>query len=384
MKKITALILVGLMLLTLAACEEDEAVTGDTYLTMNPYEDVDWENDTHMPSSLHTHTNHSDGAGSPAEVIDLYASEGYGALALTDHDYMLEDGMPIAYPWTDFASIRGDWDDRDPEAAGMIDIPGVEYSEAHHFVGIWTDFLPDYHENDFDTEAGYIKGIMDDIMEGDPEALMFMAHPGRYTDDEYPVPDEGKFSLPWYQDLYDAHESLLGMEVFNGSNSHAFDRHLWDQLLLEYMPERPVWGFAADDFHGDSLERLGLSTSISLMADVSDEAAFRQGLAGGRFYVQHTRTPRGYAPMVGAVDVDETRRTITLDVEGEYDRIKWYGGYDYEGGAPELVETGDTFQYNDFEGPYVRVEVVYDEGGFEHAETVLQPFGFTRDPAREE
>lgn len=37
-------------------------------------------------ANLHTHSTHSDGAYTPAELVKIAAEEGYGALALTDHD----------------------------------------------------------------------------------------------------------------------------------------------------------------------------------------------------------------------------------------------------------------------------------------------------------
>ena len=386
MKKLMTLAVALFAVFTLSACGEDP-VEGDTYLEFNPYEGVDWENVDHMLSNLHTHTDHStdDGEGAAHTVIDNYQQAGYGALALTDHDYMITGRTPTfdttPYPWTELSSIHDHWEDRDPDDLGMIAIDGVEFSDAHHFVGLWTGFLPDYNP-DGNADLEYLNRLIDDSLDDNSDALFFMAHPGRYTDDDYPVPDEGDFSLEWYQSLYDDYEEMIGIEIINTNDRHPYDRHLWDQLLETYMPERPLWAFANDDYHGDSMEELGWSKNVALMEDTSDEAEFRQNLIDGRFYAQYTRTERTYAPMIEEIIVDETDRTIEIVVEGDYDRIKWYGGYDYDDGLPNLIQTGETFQYNDYEGNYIRVEVVYNEGGFEHAETVLQPFGFVQDPDR--
>src|SRR2546426_498910 len=61
---------------------------------------------------LHTHTLHSDGALAPAALVDLAASRGVSALAVTDHDTL--DGLPAA-------RRRGG-------ERGLEVIPGIELS----------------------------------------------------------------------------------------------------------------------------------------------------------------------------------------------------------------------------------------------------------------
>ena len=39
-----------------------------------------------MYANLHNHTTHSDGVFSPEELVNVAKSEGYGAVAATDHD----------------------------------------------------------------------------------------------------------------------------------------------------------------------------------------------------------------------------------------------------------------------------------------------------------
>jgi hypothetical protein len=48
-----------------------------------------------LKGSLHTHTNRSDGDASPEDVIRWYRDNGYGFVALTDHD-QLTDPAPLA------------------------------------------------------------------------------------------------------------------------------------------------------------------------------------------------------------------------------------------------------------------------------------------------
>jgi 3',5'-nucleoside bisphosphate phosphatase len=77
---------------------------------------------------LHTHSNCSDGALSPAELIERAAAAGVQVLALTDHDTVagLEEAQRSAH------------------ARGLRLVPGVEISaawrkQAIHVLGLWID-----------------------------------------------------------------------------------------------------------------------------------------------------------------------------------------------------------------------------------------------------
>jgi len=45
-----------------------------------------------MKVALHVHTNLSDGAFSPEEMVQAYADLGFGAVAVTDHGFMVKPG----------------------------------------------------------------------------------------------------------------------------------------------------------------------------------------------------------------------------------------------------------------------------------------------------
>ena len=49
---------------------------------MNPGEEFDME----IYANLHLHSTHSDGKYTPEELVLLAKEEGYGAIAVTDHD----------------------------------------------------------------------------------------------------------------------------------------------------------------------------------------------------------------------------------------------------------------------------------------------------------
>jgi len=77
---------------------------------------------------LHTHSTHSDGSLSPADLVALAAAAGVKVLALTDHDTVagLEDAQ------------------RSTDALGLRLVPGVEISaswrsQAVHVLGLWID-----------------------------------------------------------------------------------------------------------------------------------------------------------------------------------------------------------------------------------------------------
>ena len=85
---------------------------------MNPQLNID----------LHTHSTHSDGSLTPAELVAHAAAAGVQVLALTDHDSVagLEDAQ------------------RSTQALGLRLVPGVEISaswrsQAVHVLGLWID-----------------------------------------------------------------------------------------------------------------------------------------------------------------------------------------------------------------------------------------------------
>ena len=83
-------------------------------------------------ANLHTHSTHSDGQYTPAELVVIAKEEGYRALAITDHD------TATAYP--ELASACRE--------AEMECLFGVEFSVSKpvscHIVGF--DFDPEYPE----------------------------------------------------------------------------------------------------------------------------------------------------------------------------------------------------------------------------------------------
>lgn len=104
-----------LLTATLSACSGGDV---NTELVLNPYETIDFDTTGRALTNLHTHTVYSDGDGLPHDVVDLYHDLDYDILAITDHD-------EVTYPWA-FSEVNENWNDRDPDELGMLDVLGNE------------------------------------------------------------------------------------------------------------------------------------------------------------------------------------------------------------------------------------------------------------------
>jgi hypothetical protein len=110
--------------------------------------------------NIHTHTNLSDGALSPTEVVDRYRSAGYDFLSITDHFLQRYD-----FPLTDTRRFRTD---RFTTLIGAeLHAPRTEMSAIWHLVatGLPLDFAPTAPDEDGPAlarranEAGAFVGI---------------------------------------------------------------------------------------------------------------------------------------------------------------------------------------------------------------------------------
>ncbi len=368
MKKLFALLLTMLFFFALTACK---GAPENTYLTANPYENVDWKEVSHVKTNLHAHTTESPCAHAPPHtVVDFYHHFEYGALAITDHDL-------LTYPWT-FSEIHEDYQDRNPEELGMIAIPGNELTNPrgnHDMNALFTEYVA--------PDDATVDQWFEDIHE-EEDSFMFFAHPGRYWKiyEDYEPGEE--FSPEWYLNYFDSYpmETLAGIEVYNRNNVHIYDRALWDRLLVESMPERPIWGFANDDYHGETKTRaIHHSYTHHLIDDSTSKEALRQSMLDGAFYASYTRQVEAVAPKIAEILVDQDERFIEIQVDEafEYDEIRWISGVDEETGLGDVVHRGERFEYASFTGSYVRAEIVYEEGAAREAVTLTQPFGFVEE-----
>jgi hypothetical protein len=137
------------------------------------------------------------------------------------------------------------------------------------------------------------------------------------------VPDN---ALAMYLDLYRTHRHLIAMEVHNGTrplSEYPLDRNLWDRLLSELMPGRPVWGTATDDMH--SMRHFAGDWVEFPMAGNSAEEV-RQAMLDGAFYFASTSIHGGSEPSVERTPVLTSVRVVAvhedMDKLGRKDRSR--------------------------------------------------------------
>jgi len=208
---------------------------------------------------------------------------------------------------------------------------------------------------------------------------------------------------------------VLGFEIYNRpDNETRSDRILWDNVLLEMMPEigldpapgerRGVWGFANDDSH--SMNGTGLNWNVMLMPSLTEENT-RTAMETGAFYMvarvdrrldvnaglstsagsnDHTPLMNARAPGITNISVDGQ----TITVEGvNYDEIWWFTGNPHRAngsthqGGGVVISTENTLDLAQLGGyvwgNYVRAVLICRTSGGgrtnSHGVALTQPFG---------
>ncbi len=192
------------------------------------------------------------------------------------------------------------------------------------------------------------------------------------------VPDE---AVAHYRQLFENHPEMFGMEVLNATrplSEYPLDRGLWDALLSELMPERPVWGTATDDMHSeDHLNR----DWVIVLADELDEDKVREAIVNGTFYFSSNRVrPDGSEstdapPSITSIRHNTRRGELRVQAEVNGEPVpesdyKWIS-------HGKVVHTGSRYRYSRCrelpeDARYLRLEI-YGEGGT----TFTNPIGFT-------
>ena len=338
---------------------------------MNPYKEVDWESIEHNKSNMHTHTIQSN---DPVDkfttnyVVDRYQAAGYKVLALTDHDYN-------SYPWQLFPQFMSGQEARDPEAMGMLAVPGNELSKDN--TNSWEERTGGQfnHHNDFFTgrQGQEFASLQESyaytyVLGG----MQIINHPGQYWSLDHSYSDSEKNGPEWHAKNFKDFPSLVGLEVYNQGDRRSNDRILWDQILERTMPERPVFGYSGDDTHND--DQLFRNYNYMLMQELTTDElkdAMRKGES--YFCYEPKGSGEGKAPRISYIDVDEEEKTITIEANG---MVKWIFGTDKTSDAASsrrstVVGIGNTFCYQGYQGNYVRALITNEYG-----ETCTQPFGF--------
>lgn len=338
----------------------------------NPYAHVDWATINQYKSNMHTHTTQSNDAideFSTANVVDKYHAAGYKILALTDHDYN-------PYPWQLFPQYMSGVPARDPEALGMLAVPGNELSKDN--TNSWSERTGGQynHHNDFFTGrqgqefASLQESYAYTYALG---GMQIINHPGQYWSIDNTYSETQKDGPGWHATNFKTFPSLVGLEVYNQGNRRPNDRILWDQILERTMPERPVFGYSGDDTHNN--EQLFRNYNMMLMEDLTTDE-LKDAMRKGESYFCYE--PKGSgdakAPRITDITVNETSKTITIEADG---MVYWIYGTDKTSSAASstrssVVAIGKTFNYTGFQGSYVRAFITNAYG-----ETCTQPFGFT-------
>ena len=92
-----------------------------------------------MYANLHTHSTHSDGGFSPRDIARMAKWEGYGAVAVTDHD------TATGYP-----ELKDEC-----EKLGLETIFGVEFSSPSKLLEGKTEMAAYFHILGFDFDPEY-------------------------------------------------------------------------------------------------------------------------------------------------------------------------------------------------------------------------------------
>lgn len=342
-------------------------------LTVNAYDGINWDNIGRYKSNFHTHTTQSfDANFSTSETVDKYRQAGYTILALTDHD-------ANSYPWNIFSLYNDQAQDRDPQALGMLAIPGNELSKDRR--NSWSEITGGEfnHHNDLFTGRKGQEFMSLRESYAYTQALggmQIINHPGQYWNLSNTYRAGDKNSPEWHAENFRLYNSLIGLEVYNQGNRRPNDRILWDQILTINMPDTPVWGYSCDDTH--NIDQFFRNYQFMLMDELSVDAlkdAMRKGATV--FSYEAGGSGQDLAPHVKSISVDSDNHTISIDSD-DADRIEWiYSTHRTNSSAPSstkstIVGLGKTFNYSGYHGSYVRARLVND-----HGETATQPFGFS-------
>ncbi len=372
-------------------------------VVLNPYEGIDWETTEQHRANLHTHTTHSDGSKAPHERIDEYHEHGYTILSLTDHDTYNPRG-PLTYPWTDLAEssywtewepgtlllkhhivlhnrvhyrclashhssaatepgegadwqavweLTPAWENRDPQELGMVAVQGVEVSSTFHIGSHFNDFTGEGASNE--------DYVLREIQARDGLAQFF--HPGRYTHND---PTQ---LVDWFAGYFKDYDCLVGLEVFNRAHRYPTDRALWDNILLQTLPDTPVWGFAGDDNHvSDTDWDFLVSWTVFFLDELTVEAVKEAYRSGSFLACNRTASGAPEPPVVSSIKVTGGT-VIALHATG-YDVIRWIAD-------GQVIAESPSVDVSTLDALYVRAELVKQGPGGE-ARTLTQPFALSR------
>lgn len=341
------------------------------YKIINPYESVDWNSFGQFKACLHMHTNEFDGKYSPKEMIEDCYINGYDVAAITDHNitnstWDRTDKNPDNYLTTErLKEIKAGIG---RNGRGMLPIPfSTEQTVLGHVNTYWADFCESTNvsiESKIKRceELGGISHI--NHPGGDESAIFFF-----YEDQ---ITEAGAEYLNEYTRLFHEYPSCVGIEALNKryGNRESF-RQMWDHILMNTMPNRPVWGFSSDDSH--SVDETGFNSNIMLMPENTEEN-IRYSMENGTFYAVTSLTnnmtfidsnSQNSFPIINNIIVNQEENSITISAQN-YETIEWIADC-------RVIATGNRIDLNYYEdcvNNYIRAQIK-GSGGL----SLTQPFG---------
>jgi hypothetical protein len=228
--------------------------------------------------NLHAHSNVSDGALSPGELIESYRKNGYDFVAVTDH-FRDRFGFPITdtreYRCNGFTTLLG----------AELHPPALGNGEDWHIlaVGLPLDFAP--MTDDEDGPAIARRAF-------DAGAYVAIAHPHWYS-----ATIEDARSI----------DSAHGVEIFNQtchmSNDRGYGWYLADLLLSE---GRRLTALATDDTHAKDDRPDMFGGWVMVKAESLEPDILLEALKAGSFYSSQ-------GPLIHDINVSDDRTTVTVE-----------------------------------------------------------------------
>ena len=396
MKRLLAILLTASMLLSGMVMTASAAELPKNYYIDNPYADVDWTSYGQYKADLHAHSTNSDGGNLTSAMVEDHYSKSYDILAMTDHNYLTPTWDAVVKGSMTTARLNEVQSGVGRNDRGLIQVPNTdEQSRSAHV----NTFFVDYNAPSGTSMEGYIARAEE------LGGLSHINHPGRETGGSSSNLANGAAAsnnpetVKKYVDIFNKYNSCVGMEIVNKiDNESRSDRILWDNILMQTMPEgRPVWGFSNDDSH--SLNATGYSWNVMLMpsndiiTDPNDNV-LRTTMETGAFYavsrVDRREGINDYladgttampgsgnsntlylldqsTPIISNIVVDQKDNAITITGD-DYDVIEWIAD-------GKKIATGETLNLNDYEddiSSYVRAQLKSTTGI-----AYTQPFGIS-------
>ncbi len=309
------LCLVLVACVTSPALAASDAANDVNYKIINPYKNINWETINQYKTSLHNHTNMSDGDPTLKQSVERHVETGYDIISISDHgtssiswttqqdgnlvydvlklvgktdgklEYLGTEGT-FNNGMTYTASVENGNDYLTVDGRKIMRMPysienGAVSVNAH--VNSW--FTP-YEDNSICDYAKTIKGVQN------AGAVCVINHPGEYTKAKSDLTSEEAYNEenPVYEyyinkfyGLIDKYDCCIGIDMNSKGDSRTrYDRELWDILLKRRTAKgENVYAIASSDAH--QLNKIDTGFVYLLMNDLNAGDA-RKSMENGEFF----------------------------------------------------------------------------------------------------